>query len=413
MRRLAWVVAVGAAATALVLAAATKAMVLFVAFLIVLAGVTLWLGYIRGWTALGWLIATLVDVTVALMTLMPMIGKLDQVERLFHPGSLVALQLALVVLYIGSFLYRSLIESADVTPAEIMQGVAVLILGLGGAMAVTHATKGSTLGLGLVGLLLGAGCYAASFAFIDRRTGTRWNFVFYTTLALVFTLVGFDALFQGSALALAYSVVALFTAWLGGSRGRATLSLHGAVYLLAAAFTSRLLVLAVNAFTGPDVPPLEPSLLIVFVVLTIAAGCTWFPVATHGRTWGRFSQVPKLLLIGLVAGGLGGFAVVVLARLLLPATQAGPDPAALAALRTGVLSIAAVLLASAGKWHRTAEAAWLAYPVLIAGAIKLLMEDVPAGRPATLVVSLALFGGALILAPRLARGGHREHGSSS
>jgi hypothetical protein len=65
--------------------------------------------------------------------------------------------------------------------------------------------------------------------------------------------------------------------------------------------------------------------------------------------------------------------------------------------------VAAVLLAMAGRWHRTAEAAWLVYPVLIAGAVKLLMEDVPAGRPGPLVVSLAVYGGAMILSPRLVR----------
>jgi len=407
LRRVAWVVALGAAVTALVLAVATKVLVLFVACLLALGCVTLWLGYVRGWTALGWLIATLVDAVVLLMTVMPLIGKVDQVEQLFRPGSLVALQLSLVVIYVGSFLYRTLIESADVTSAEIAQGVAVLLIGLGGALAVTHATGGSTLGVGLVGLLLGAGCYGASFTFIDRRVGSRWNFVFYTTLALVFMLVGFGALLEGAALALAYAAAALVTAWLGGTWDRATLSLHGAVYASAAAVASGLLAVAVAAFTGPGVPPLDSSLSIVLIVLTVIAACAWFPVATHGRTWGRLSHLPKLLMLTIVALGLGGVVLVVLARQLLPGSAAGFDPAPLAALRTGVLSTAAVLLALAGRWHRTAESAWLVYPVLIAGAIKLLMEDVPTGRPASLVVSLALYGVALILSPRLARGSQR------
>jgi hypothetical protein len=403
LRRVAWVIALGAAVTALVLAVATKALVLFVACLLALGCATLWLGYVRGWTALGWLIATVVDAVVLLMTVMPLIGKVDQVEQLFRPASLVSLQLALVVIYVGSFLYRSIIESADVTPAEIAQGVAVLVIGLGGALAVTRATDGSTLGVGLVGLLLGAGSYGASFVFIDRRGGSRWNFVFYTTLALVFMLVGFEALLGDAALALAYAVVALVTAWLGGTWSRATLSLHGAVFASAAAVASGLLAVAVDAFTGPDVPPLDSSLSRVLMILAVVAACAWFPVATHGRTWGRLSHLPKLLILTIVALGLGGVVLVVLARQLLPGSAAGFDAAPLAALRTVVLSVAAVLLALAGRWHRTAEAAWLVYPVLIAGAVKLLMEDVPAGRPGPLVVSLAVYGGAMILSPRLVR----------
>ncbi len=47
--------------------------------------------------------------------------------------------------------------------------------------------------------------------------------------------------------------------------------------------------------------------------------------------------------------------------------------------------------------------------MLVAGGFKLLAEDFPAGRPLTLLVALALYGGALILAPRLGR--KREAGS--
>jgi hypothetical protein len=40
--------------------------------------------------------------------------------------------------------------------------------------------------------------------------------------------------------------------------------------------------------------------------------------------------------------------------------------------------------------------------VLAAGGLKLLVEDLPRSRPATLFIALALYGGALIVAPRLA-----------
>jgi hypothetical protein len=39
--------------------------------------------------------------------------------------------------------------------------------------------------------------------------------------------------------------------------------------------------------------------------------------------------------------------------------------------------------------------------VLVAAGIKLLVEDLPDGRPSTLFLSLAVYGGVLILAPRL------------
>jgi hypothetical protein len=43
------------------------------------------------------------------------------------------------------------------------------------------------------------------------------------------------------------------------------------------------------------------------------------------------------------------------------------------------------------------------YALLIAGAAKLLVEDLPYSKPATLFVALAFYGGALIAASRLGR----------
>jgi hypothetical protein len=44
------------------------------------------------------------------------------------------------------------------------------------------------------------------------------------------------------------------------------------------------------------------------------------------------------------------------------------------------------------------------------GGLKLLLQDLREGRPATLVLSLALYGAVLLLAPRLLRPGERPAG---
>ena len=49
------------------------------------------------------------------------------------------------------------------------------------------------------------------------------------------------------------------------------------------------------------------------------------------------------------------------------------------------------------------ELVWLVYTLVALGAVKLLLHDVRAGRPATLVASLGLYGSLLILLPRLAK----------
>ncbi|HEY0787623.1 MAG TPA: hypothetical protein VGE86_03205, partial [Thermoanaerobaculia bacterium] len=77
----------------------------------------------------------------------------------------------------------------------------------------------------------------------------------------------------------------------------------------------------------------------------------------------------------------------------------------LAATRTAVLSVAAVLLAMAAHHRRLAITRALVYPVLILGAIKLTIEDLRLGTPLTLFVAFVLYGGALIVAPRLRKRG--------
>jgi hypothetical protein len=112
--------------------------------------------------------------------------------------------------------------------------------------------------------------------------------------------------------------------------------------------------------------------------------------------------VPRMAILALAVAGMGGV-LISLTHGLLPAGETGPDAAVLAAYRTGILAAAAVALAGLGWWRRMREAEILVYPVLAAGGLKLVLEDIPAGRPATLVASLVFFGGALILAPALTR----------
>ena len=58
-------------------------------------------------------------------------------------------------------------------------------------------------------------------------------------------------------------------------------------------------------------------------------------------------------------------------------------------------------LACVGRAPRLREASWLVYPTLALGGVKLLAEDFPHSTAATLFIALAMYGGALIAAPRL------------
>jgi hypothetical protein len=77
------------------------------------------------------------------------------------------------------------------------------------------------------------------------------------------------------------------------------------------------------------------------------------------------------------------------------------DLGAIGTGRTAVLSAGAILAAWAGRREAGREAGWLAWPLVALLGLKLAFEDFPRGRPATLILSLAFAGAALILVPRL------------
>jgi len=400
---MAWVVALAATGTALTLAGITKMLVLFVSLVLLFGLVSLILADRRGWLGLARFFAVVADASVLMLTVVFLVGDSERVAAVLQPVSLVVLQLALVAVYLGTCYVRTLFRHVEVTIDEILQGAAALLVGLGGAIAVTEGTSVSDIPLAVVSLGLAALSYTASFAVIDRALEKRGSFIFFTTTALVFTLVGFGVMLEGSPRAVAFAAVGLLTTWIGGTRQRATLSLHGAVYVTAAAISVGLFEWVAAAFSAPQAAPVASITPAVAFVVVVAGVCSWFDVATHGKTWGRFSRAPKLMMVLVLMLGVGATLVTLGASLISAAADGQVSAGAMATLRTAVLALAALALALLGRWSRLPEAAWLVYPVLIAGGLKLLLEDIRAGHALTLFISFALYGGALFLSPRLAR----------
>jgi len=73
-----------------------------------------------------------------------------------------------------------------------------------------------------------------------------------------------------------------------------------------------------------------------------------------------------------------------------------------------VLALGILALAWIARRPANVELRWLVYPALVAAGAKLVVEDFIRCTPAMLVVALALYGTALIVAPRLARPRQQE-----
>lgn len=129
--------------------------------------------------------------------------------------------------------------------------------------------------------------------------------------------------------------------------------------------------------------------------------CLFIPVAQQSERWGKLAGLPQLIVLALAVWEVGGLIVVFMAPLLAGAAGEEPVLSVLASLRTAVLSIAAATLAVSSRHWRWPEARWLAYPLLILVAIKLFAEDFPHGNAASLFVSLAFVGSAVLLVAKV------------
>jgi len=297
---------------------------------------------------------------------------------------------------------RTLLRGRDVNVFEVAQTAAALAVGFGGAVYVAQATGSGTVALAAMNLLFGAGCYGVAFAFLTRQQGLRRNFYFYTSLGLILVLVSMALLLSAPAVALAWTALGVSTTWLALRTGRITLNGHAAVYILAAMSASGLLAAAGAALAGPADAPWPPLSPVLLLVLAGSIVCWAIPMPP-GAGASVVGRLPRLLITIMMVWSIGGWLIGVLVRALPAAPGHTPDAGVVATVRTSVLAAAALALAWVGRAERFRESAWLLYPVLAAGGLKLLAEDLPRSRPATLFIALALYGGALIVAPRLGR----------
>ncbi|HJV23932.1 MAG TPA: hypothetical protein VJ570_14610, partial [Holophagaceae bacterium] len=114
---------------------------------------------------------------------------------------------------------------------------------------------------------------------------------------------------------------------------------------------------------------------------------------THLVWWRKLPSFALALWGGL---GLASLVVLALGRFF-------PEPSALAALRTAILSLVAVGAALLPRWVATSETGWLVHPLLGLTALKVLLQDFPAGKPLPLAFAFACLGVALVAAPRILR----------
>ncbi len=351
------------------------------------------------WLSERWLAAIAADLAVLLATWL--VTNQRGLPEVYAPISrewLLVAQGLLLVIYLASTIVRTLLRGVAFTGFETAQCALAFAIAVGGGLRLSHAGPA----IGGLAAACGLACYVVSFARLDRPGGHGRNFYTYSTFAILLTLAASGILLAGAAGWGAWLLIALACFWAGGRFGRLTLEVHGALYLWLALAVSGALAHAGQFLLGNSVWTDRSRFGIVAAAIT-AALCYGLAVRdTRGReTWNfralRFAAaIPPVWL----AAGISAGAVTAAYHGLF---GAGATHAYCATMRTGVLALVALLAAWAGSRWRGLELARLIYPLMLAGAGRLLLLDLHQDRKAAMVLSLLLYGAALIILPRLTR----------
>jgi len=394
----AWIAVAAALPTSVVLLLKTGHVLSFALQPVALGVATLWLGHLFGWNGIRWpvaLVANLVVVGLALRALMPQ-----------HPDAVqvaVLMQWALLIGYAAGIAVLTVARRQRIGWFEAVQSALVLVVSVGGTILLAGAGGPRATAMGLLTLALGVTCYGLLYLVFEKRPDSERGVYFYSSLALVLVVIGMPLLVAGPWPGLVFAVLAVTAAVLWAKAGRLYSLLHGAGYLAAAVVVSGGLVYGVEALVGtPDEPWRLPNAVEV-VVLAASIACAWYVAARPAPEGGALAsglRVVVVLACAWVATECltGWFAPVTVGR-----GDEAIEPGALATLRTVVLALGTLVVAWIGRHARFKEWAWLVYPLLVVIGLKMIAQDFGQSRPATLFIALALYGAALIVAPRLRR----------
>jgi hypothetical protein len=403
---IAWANVLVAGAAGLALLVRTRDLATFTIVLILVAAAVEVLAFHDLWLGLRWPAALVLDLgIVALAIVEQREGGPPEGYPEVAAAVLVGIGLALAAVYVAGLAVRTLRRGRPVTVFEMVQTPIALLLGYGGAASALRASGHDLSALGAIALLLGGAGYAVSFTFLERRAEFGRNFYAYTTLGGLLMLVGTRLLLPPTVATLAWSAFAVGAAFLGTRYARATLKVHGALYLVAAAAGSGLLAHAADALVGSPADPWHALSPAGGLALAAAALCyTLLGPRGNAAAEPPSRRVAALVAAAVLSWSVAGVVAGVLAAVLAHAPGVEADASVVGAVRTAVIAATAVGFALAGRSRRLPELTWLVYPTLAAGGVQLLAEGLGRGRPITLFVAFALYGGALVMVSRPVRG---------
>ena len=223
---LAWITMLAGTLTALTLLLATHDLIPFTTALVAIGAIVEAAACRDHWLSERWVPAIAADLAMWLLAYTA--SRPQGLPEGYAPISTVAvvvLQAALLVVYAGSAIYRTLHRRLPITVWEIVQMVAALLLSIGGFLRVLGQQAAPVFFIAALCVTSGAGCYAASLLRLLHEKGRRNSYV-YAAFGCLLLICGTALALKGPSLPAAWSVFAIaVTLWesaSGSTRFRCT-----------------------------------------------------------------------------------------------------------------------------------------------------------------------------------------------
>jgi hypothetical protein len=400
---LAWTSSLCAVATAWSLLFKTGDILPFASGLFVLVIASEWLAHRELTPSVRWVPALALDGVILVMALLlSHTDGLPEHYAAFSGLGVISLGLMLVSTHLISTGVRTARLGQSLASFDVVQTALAIVIAFGTVGTLT--TQSSTIhqASGACGVTLALACYALAFGVIRPRQGPRPTFFHFSSAAAALGLVGTYVLLGAQTASAVWLIVSPVVLWLGVKCDFITLRYHGTVYLIAGATGAGIIAgfgdgMLAGARANWQAPSFGPVMAFIFISLGYAVllrsgrldrterqHVAWFELLPH-------FCVASLLGWTLACAAAGWTAM---ALAIAPSPQA--DAALLATVRTAVLASVAVICAWVGRRWVRRELTGLVWPTLLFGGLKLLLEDFGHGRPLTLFLALALYGGALV-----------------
>jgi len=312
--------------------------------------------------------------------------------RSVAPSTLIAVCALLPAIYGIGVTFRMFVQRHRISIFEIAQLAASFGLAAFGIMRASHNAAAPALGV-LFLLLAGISYWGTLSRFAaeshtrNRRVSATWAAALLVAGAFLLLPDNFQIPFLCAA--------ALLTAVLYTRTAKLSLGLHASFYLAAAVSVSSLPSYVWNSLAGTV--PASPDWRAWTVALS-AALC--YAVESRKEMDQGRRRLLWLVPAGIAAFTIAGWAVAATVR--VASGQIELAASHLSMIRTVVICLLALVLGVASR-RRHLELRWIAYAAVALGTLKLILEDLRFGNPASLMVSFVFYGLILILLPRMTR----------